>query len=120
MGIHFHSFIHFYFGVVLGLLCCTRSFSSCGERMLLFGSSAWFSHCSGFSHCGAGALGCVGFSCCGTWAIRGQTQSLWCMYLAALQHVESSKPGMKPVSPALTGRFLTTGLLGKSCLCIFM
>ena len=36
------------FLAVLGLRCCAWAFSSCGE---------WVSHCSGFSCCGARALG---------------------------------------------------------------
>ena len=64
----------------------------------------------------------AGFSICGTWA-----QQLW---LAALEHRLSScgtqaqlllsmwdlpGAGIKPVSPALAGRFLTTEPPGKSC-----
>ena len=32
----YHFFFFFFFLAVLGLLCCTRAFSSCGERGLLF------------------------------------------------------------------------------------
>ena len=41
------------FLAALGLRCCTRAFSSCGERGLLFVVRA--SHCGGFSCCGARA-----------------------------------------------------------------
>ena len=41
-------YLFFLFLAVLGLRCCARAFSSCGE---------WASHCSGFSCCGAQALG---------------------------------------------------------------
>ena len=55
---------------VLGLCCCARAFSSCGERGLLF-CGARASHCGGFS-CGAWALAYPGFSSCSMWA-----QYLW-------------------------------------------
>ena len=49
-------YIFFYlFMAALGLRCCGRAFSSCGERGLLF--VAWASHCGGFSCCGAWSLG---------------------------------------------------------------
>ena len=45
----FKKFILFiYFWLALGLRCCARPFSSCGEQA---------SHCGGFSCCGAWALG---------------------------------------------------------------
>ena len=46
-------------------------------------------------------------SFCGTWA-------LGCTGIVGPQHVESPRPGMEPVSPALAGRFLTTEPPGKS------
>ena len=45
------------FLAVLGLRCCARAFSSCSEWVLLFCCNAQASHCSGFSCCGARALG---------------------------------------------------------------
>ena len=61
---------------------------------------------------------CVGFSL--KWLLLlqstgskvGRFQQSWHMGLVALQHVKS--PGIKPVSPAPTGRFLITGPPGKS------
>ena len=41
----------------LGLCCCVQAFSSCGEQGLLSSSGAWASYYSGFSCCGAQALG---------------------------------------------------------------
>ena len=43
----------------LGLRCCARAFSSCGEQGLLFVvvHRRLTSHCRGFSSCGARALG---------------------------------------------------------------
>ena len=64
----------------------------------------WAAHCSSFSCCGAQALGCVGFS--------GSANGLSCLW-------NLPRPGIKPVSPALAGGFLTTRPPGKSCLFIF-
>ena len=82
------------FLAVLGLCCCAQAFSSCGEQGLLC------SCCAQASHCG-------GFSCCGTMGSR-------CTSLAALHHIKSFRPGIKPVSSALAGGFLTTGPPRKS------
>ena len=41
----------------LGLCCCAWAFSSCSEWGLLLGCGVRASHCSGFSCCGARALG---------------------------------------------------------------
>ena len=59
------------------------------------------SHCGGFSFCGARALGHAGISSCGPWA-----QLLRAMW-------DLPGPGLKPVSPALAGGFLTTAPPGK-------
>ena len=48
----------------------------------------------------------------GLWARR--LQLLRCMGSAALWHVDSSEPGIKPVSAAMVGRVLTTGPPGQS------
>ena len=78
-------------------------FSSCGERGPLSSCDARASHCSGFSGCGAGALGepasavaARGPSSCGAWA------SLLCRIW------DLPRPGIKPASPALAGSFFTT------------
>ena len=71
------------------------------------------SHCGGFSCCGARALGmwasvvvACGLTSCGSWTqlLRGR----W----------DLPGPGLKPVSPALAGGFLTTVLPGKPQLSI--
>ena len=75
-----------------------RAFSSCSEQA---------SHCSGFSLQSMGS--------------RVQGQWLWGMGLVVPWPVESSRPGIKPVSPALAGGFPTTGPPWKSCIfCIFL
>ena len=74
-----NKFIYFFiylFLAVLGLCCCMRAFSSCGEWGLLsVAVHRLLSHCGGFSCCGAWALGmrasvvvAHGLSSCGTQA----------------------------------------------------
>ena len=46
-----------YFLAALRIRCCVRAFSSCGEQGLLFVAVLRASNCSGFSCCGARALG---------------------------------------------------------------
>ena len=65
-------------------------------------------HCGGFSCCGAWPLGFVGFISCSTWILL-----LCCMW-------DLPRPGIKPMSPALTGPFLTTGPPGKSLFVDFL
>ena len=45
------------FLAALGFHCCAQAFSSCSKQGLLSSCSAQDSHCSGFSHCRAQALG---------------------------------------------------------------
>ena len=69
----FNKFIYFIylFLAVLGLRCCARAFSSCGEQGLLF--VAVRSLIAVASHCGARAGSrSAGFSSCGT-----RAQLLW-------------------------------------------
>ena len=73
------------------------------------------SHCGGFSRCGAQALGtrasvvvAHGLSSCGAQA------SLLCGMW------DLPGPGLKPVSPALAGEFLTTAPPGKSPYACFL
>ena len=75
----------YWFMAALALHYRAQAFSSCGDWGLLSATLVQASHCSGFS-CWAQARGSVGFS---SWDIPG--------------------PGMQPMSPALAGRFLTTG-----------
>ena len=53
---------------VLGLCCCTRAFSHCSERGLLFSCGVGASHFRGFSCYGAGGLGHMDFNSCSSWA----------------------------------------------------
>ena len=114
------------FLAVLGLRCCARAFCSCGERgyssslrcagfslqWLLLLQSTGPGHAgsvvvvSGLSSCGSRALG-YRLSSCGAWAYL--LHEVW----------DPLGPGIKLVSPALAGRFLTTAPPGKSPLAIF-
>ena len=85
----------------LGLCCFLRAFSSCGEWRLLPSCRAGASPCRGFSRA-AWALEGMGFRSCGAQAQL--PHSMWNL----------PGPGIEPVSPALAGRFLTTGPPGKS------
>ena len=91
--------------VVLGLHCC-RDFSVVAVSWgLLSSCGPQASHRSGFSHCRARAL--------------EQSQQLWLMGLITPRHVGSFRirdlpgSGIKPVCPALMGRFFTTELPEK-------
>ena len=65
-----YSFIHS-FMAALGLRCCGRAFSSCGERGLLC-CSARASSCCGAPAPGvrASVVAAFGLSSCGTWALE--------------------------------------------------
>ena len=67
------------------------------------GCDAQASHCSGFSWCKAQALECTGLSSCGAW-----------LSCPAACWILVTRPGIKPVSLALEGGFITTGPAGKS------
>ena len=81
----------FIFGCA-GSYCCEQAFSSCSEWGATL-CSAWASHCSDFSCCGAWVLGLIssvvahGLSSCGTWAQL--LHSMW----------DLSRPSMEPVYP---------------------
>ena len=66
--------------------------------------------------CGSQASQCSGFSYCRAWAPEHRLSINSCgTGLVAPWHVETSQgPGIKPTSPALAGRFLTTRPPGKS------
>ena len=89
---------------VLGLRCCVGAFSSCSEWRLLSSCGAQASQCSGSSCFGMCALGCMGL---GNYGIQAKLLlSLW----------NPPREGTEPTSPALAGRFLTTGSPRKSIL----
>ena len=54
---------------VLGLLCCTYAFSSCGDGELLSRCGAQDSRCSGSLLLQSTGSGCMDFNSCGSWAL---------------------------------------------------
>ena len=114
-----YKFIYLFLAV-LGLCCCTRAFSSCGERGATLRCSARASHCGGLSHCRARALGVR--------ASAVVARGLSSRGLRAPEHRLSSRgtraqllrgmwdtPGsrIEPLSPALAGGLSTTAPPGK-------
>ena len=82
------------------------------------------SHCGGISCCRARALGTQasvvvahGLSSCGLWAVECRLSSCgtWAQLLCGMWDLPG--PGLEPVSPELSGRFLTTAPPGKSHRC---
>ena len=60
--------IIYLFFAMLGLHCCTWTFSCCGEWGLLSSCGGQASACEDFSCCEAQALGLMSFGRCSTWA----------------------------------------------------
>ena len=102
--------------VLLGL------FSSCSKQGLYSSRSAQSSHCSFLSRFRVWTSGHVGFSRCCTWAqllwLLGSRTQANCDSQALLLHGKRDLPGsgIKPMSPALVGRFFTTEPPGKPCM----
>ena len=87
-------------------------FCSCGEQGPLSSFGEWTSHCSGIC-CRAWAPGCTGFSSCGSWSHRCGPQapehrlnSFPAEAQLLCSMCDLPGPGIKPMSPALAGRFL--------------
>ena len=100
------------FMAVLGLVAVWL-FSGCSKQGLLSGCSVRASRHSGFSRCRARALERAGFSSCSSHALDHRFSG--CGSLAWLLHSmwDLTRPGIEPISFALTGRFFTTELPGK-------
>ena len=106
--------IQFVSQTVVYLCCCMQTFSSCSEQRLLSSCGIQGFHCSGFSYCGAQALGTQA----SVVAARGLNSSLVlecrlgsCGAWAQLFHSmwDLPGPGTDSESLALQGGFLTTG-----------
>ena len=103
------------FLIVLSLCCYVQAFSSCGKQGLLSSCSARVSRCSGFSCCGAQALGkqASGIVACRFSSCRSRTLEhsrlsscgAWVQLLQGMWNLP--RPGIKPVYPALAVRFLS-------------
>ena len=104
----------------MGLCCCTRAFLWLWRAGATLRCSARASHCSGFSCCGARALGARGsvvvahgLSSCGSQALECRLSSCGARASLLCGMWDLPGPGLEPVSPALAGGFLTTVPQGK-------
>jgi len=96
------------FMAILGFHCCVGALSSFGSGALSScGEQA--SHCGGFSCWGAQARGLSGAAALSSRAQAQLLQRIWNL----------SRPGIKPMSPALAGGFLPTVPPTKSLSGIF-
>ena len=93
----------------LGLRCCARAFSSCGEQGLLSVWGAMASHSGDFSCCCSKTLG--------TWASVVMAHGLNCPDACGIL---VPRPGIEPTSPALAGGFITTGPPASVLMTAFM
>ena len=111
----FNKSIYLFILAALGLRCCTWAFSSCGERGLLFVvvrglliavaslAAQRVLQARGFQQFGMGALE-RRLSSCGSRALeRRLSCGARAQLLRGMQGLPG--PGLKPVSPALTGGF---------------
>ena len=85
---------------MLGLHCCARAFSRCGDQRATHCYGVQASHCSGLYLQSSGSR-CMGFSSCGIWA----------QLLRGLWNLPGSR--IRPMSSALAGGFLSTVPPGK-------
>ena len=85
---------------------CMQAFSNCRERGLLSTCGVSPSRCSGFSCCRARAFE-RRLGSCGTWGLL--LCGMWTL----------PRPRIKPVSPALAGRFLSTAPPGVENMYLF-
>ena len=106
-------FIYLLFLPALGLRCCTRAFSSCGEQGLLFVAVLGLLIAVLLLSQRTGSRG-TGFSSCGLWVPEHRLSSCgaWAQLLCGMWDLPGA--GIKPVSPALAGGFITTAPPGKS------
>ena len=95
-------FIYFWLWWVFVAVCRLSLFAASRGLLCRYGARA--SHCSDFSCSTAQALGCLGFSSCGSWATGSivVAQGLSCSTVCGI-----FLAGIKPMSPALAGRFFT-------------
>ena len=118
---HFINLFIYLFLAALGLRCCVRASSSCGERglfvvvvcgLLIAVASLVVEHrlqvcrLQQLWHTGSGAVACRLQSAGSVVVVHGLSCSTACRILPG--------PGLKPLSPALAGGFLTTVPPGKS------
>ena len=118
--IFFLNYFIYLFLAALGLHCRVWVFLQLRQAGTTLHCGAQYSHCGGFSCCGAWAQGAWAsevvahrLSSCGSQAVERRLSS--CGAQAQLLHGtwDFPGPGLEPVSPALAGGFLTTAPLGK-------
>ena len=100
------------FSAVLGLHC--RLGFSPVQRVgahSSFGAQAF--RCSGFCSCGAQARGYVGFGSCSSQALESRLSSCGTWAWSLCGKWDPPRSGIKPMSPALAGRSLTSKSSGK-------
>ena len=99
----------------LSLVAVSRGYSSmtCTNFSLQWLLLAEASHCRGFSLQSMGS-GYTAFSSCSLWAPDCGLRSCGSWAMLPLGMWDLPRPGTEPVSPVMTGGFLTTGSLGKS------
>lgn len=93
------NFIYWLFLAVLGLHCCAGSSLAAAQGLLTVGAS----------RCGAWALRLSSFSSCGSGALEHRAWRLRCSVACG----DLPSPGIKPLPPALAGKFFTTEPPGK-------
>ena len=105
-------FWYLFIFVVLSLHWCTQAFSSCREWGLFSSCSALASQCGSLC-CGGADFRHTSCSGCGLQALARGLNS--CGAQAQLLHGmwNLPGPGIKPMTPALAGRFLSTAPPGK-------
>ena len=103
-----HIFEFIFILAVLSLCCHMWASSGCGQWGYSPAVVLGASFCSGFSCYRAQSLGDMGFSSCGSCS-----QSLWYMGLVVHSMWDLSRPGIKPLCPAVASGCLTTGPPGK-------
>ena len=104
---------------LLWIFIAAHGLSLVAARGATLRSSAWASRCAEFSCCRASTLGFCGLGGCSSQTLEPR---LSCGAQAQLLHGMWALPGpgVKPVSPALAGGFLSTAPPGKSSLSILM
>ena len=116
VGCHAHLFSLFFFNLflaVLGLRCCS------GFSLVVASGGYSLLRCAGFSLRWLLLLWSmgskqVGFSSCGSWSLERRLSSNGTRAQLFCDMWDPPGPGLEPVSPALTRRFLTTVTPGKS------
>ena len=99
----------------LGLRCCARAFSSCGEQGLCSGCDGRTSLFAEHKLQGvwASRVAACGLSNCGSWAPAHGLSSCGTGAWLPCSMCDPPRPGIEPMSPVLAGRIFTTEPPGK-------